>query len=166
MGTPTKTYARSRGVDPKAVRRGIAEGVIAVDDNGQIADVEQADAAWLSTRRGSRLGQRQVDEAGVQSATAKAAVAAAALRLKTAKFETVSARYVDRQEAVTSAVAEAAYAIAALRAAPDGPAAETFAAALGIDVETARQILRDFTERVVAEIGDLEAMAAADVARA
>ena len=56
MGTPTKTYARSRGVDPAAVRRGIREGLIAVDDNGQIADVAQADSAWLSTRRGPQLG--------------------------------------------------------------------------------------------------------------
>lgn len=154
-------YAAARAVDRKTIRAKIREGVIVLDAAGRI-DSEQADAAWASTRRASRLGQHQNGEAGTHSAVAKIAVAAAKLQLATAKFETANARYADRQQAVVVARAEAAYFIDSLRAAPDSAAAETFAATLGIDIERGRQILRQFVERVLAEIGDLEQQAAHD----
>ncbi len=156
-----RAYSASRAADRKSIRRKIADGTIVLDKNGRI-DPEQADAAWASTRRASRMGQYQNGEAGAHSAVAKVAVAAAKLQLATAKFETANARYHDRAEAIRVARAEARYALDALRASPDSAAAEAFAAALGIDSATARTILRQFVDRALAEVGDLEQQAVHD----
>ena len=67
--------------------------------------------------------------------------------------------------AIRIAGAEAAYALEVLRASPDSAAAETFAVQLGIDIERGRAILRQFIDRTLAEIGDLEAQAVGDAER-
>jgi len=156
-----RAYAASRHADRTVIRRKIREGVIALDGNGQI-DPDQADRAWASTRRASRMGQHQDGEAGANAATAKIAVAAARLRLATAKFTTMKERYADRAEAIEVARAEARYVLDALRAAPDSEAADAFAATLGIDGPTARAILQQFVDAALLEVGDLEAQAVRD----
>jgi hypothetical protein len=160
-----RAYARARHTDAKTLRRHVASGLIVLDAQGQI-DERQADAAWGPTRRGSRLGRYQDGQAGVESAEAKVALTRAKLQLIRQRYDTMSERYVDRAEAVRVGAAEARYVLDALRAAPDGPDAEPFAAALEIDVETARRILRAFIDRALAEIGDLEKQAIRDAERA
>jgi hypothetical protein len=51
-----RAYSTSRRADRKSIRRAIAAGVIVLDEEGRI-DSNQADRAWASTRRASRLGQ-------------------------------------------------------------------------------------------------------------
>jgi hypothetical protein len=166
MGTPTKTYARSRHVDPAAVRRGIRDGVIAVDDNGQIADPEQADAAWLSTRRASRMGQHQNGgEDGVRAAEAKIALARAKLDLARQRLDATRERFVDRGLAIEVGEREATYVIEALRAAPAGYAG-TLAVELDIQPDVALRILNRFIGLTLVEIGDLPRQARRDAERA
>jgi hypothetical protein len=86
-----KGYARSRHADLKAIRRAIAAGIIKRDADGKI-DPEQADSSWGATRRASRLGQHQHDDAGTRSALGKVALAAAKLRLARQRFETARAK--------------------------------------------------------------------------
>jgi hypothetical protein len=47
MGMSLKGYARSRGADPKSIRRAIAAGVITRDADGLI-DPEQADGVGIA----------------------------------------------------------------------------------------------------------------------
>jgi hypothetical protein len=164
MGMSVKGYARSVGADPKSIRRAIAAGIIRRDADGLI-DPDQADSAWASTRRASRLGQHHNGEAGAHAAAAKIAASAAQLQLATAKFNAMNERFFDRGEASRIAGAEAAYALEVLRASPDSAAAEDFAQQLGIDLGTARVILRKFVDATLAEVGDLEAQAVGDAER-
>lgn len=99
MAMSIRSYDRARDADPKTIRRKVREGVIRRDGAGRI-NPAQADAAWASTRRASRMGQHQTDEAGVHAATAKIAVAAAKLRLLTARYEAMRERYFERGEAI------------------------------------------------------------------
>ena len=158
-------YARARGADEHAIRRAVADGIIALDAEGKI-DPDQADAAWASTRRASRLGVRQLDDAGVRSARSKIAMKLAQFRMLRERFEQERERYIDRAEFIEVAAAETRYVLDALRAAPHGQQAEVFAAELGIDTETARQILEAFTALALGEIGDLVTQAVADAKRA
>src|SRR5215471_18728545 len=106
MSMSIKGYARLRGVDPKAIRRAIATGVITVDGNGKL-DVAQADRAWASTRRASRMGRYQHSDAGTRSARSKIVVALAKLRLAKQRYETMRELYVDREAALELAAKEA-----------------------------------------------------------
>jgi hypothetical protein len=157
-------YARARGADEHAIRRAVADGIIALDDNGQL-DVEQADRAWASTRRASRLGARQVDEAGVRSARAKIAVAIAKFRFVKERYDAARERYIDRAEFIEVAAAESRYVLDALRAAP-ATYATAFATELAIEPGVAEGILTEFMTLALAEVGDLVAQAVADAKRA
>jgi hypothetical protein len=156
-------YAASRNADRQAIRRAINNGVITLVD-GRI-DPDQADAAWASTRRASRLGHHQNDEAGRRSAMSKIAVTLAKLRLVKQKYETLRERYVDRAEAVAVGGQEASYVIQSLKDAP-GAYAPTLAAEMGIPLEAAERILGRFINLVLVEIGDLPRAAKRDAERA
>ena len=164
MGMSIKGYARLRGVDPKAIRRAIATGVITVDGNGKL-DVAQADRAWASTRRASRMGQHQHSDAGTRSARSKIVVALAKLRLAKQRYETMRELYVDREAALELAAKEADLVLAFFRGAP-AAYAEQFASELGIDVAQALRILDRFMTLALEEIGDLKAQAISDAQRA
>jgi hypothetical protein len=157
-------YARARGADEHAIRRAVADGIIALDDNGQL-NVEQADRAWASTRRASRLGARQVDEAGVRSARAKIAVAVAKFRFVKERYDAAKEKYIDRAEFIEVAGNEADYVVDALRGAP-ATYAQAFATELSITPEAARQILDEFMTLALAEVGDLRRQAVRDAERA
>jgi hypothetical protein len=164
MGTMSiRAYAREAGADERAIRRAIESGIIELDDQGRV-DPVQADRAWRSTRRASRLGQNQIDDAGTRSARAKIAVAIAKLRALRASYEAERDRYVDRAEAIEVGRSEAQYTLDSLRAAPAIYAA-SFAAELGIAPELASTILHEFIALALAEIGDLEAQAVRDAKR-
>lgn len=158
-------YARSRHADPHAIRRAVQAGIIQLDDDGRV-DAEEADRAWASTRRSSRLARHAHNGEGVRSAQAKVALAVARLREARRRFEAQRARYVDRAEAVVVGRAEAEYVISALRDAPDGPHAESFAAELRIPLEDARKILEAFITKALLEVGDLPGQAVRDAERA
>jgi hypothetical protein len=157
-------YARARGADEHAIRRAVADGIIALDAEGKI-DPDQADAAWASTRRASRLGVRQLDDAGVRSARSKIAMKLAQFRMLRERFEQERERYIDRAEFIEVAGSEASYVVDALRAAPAAYAA-TFAAELSIEPALARTILDEFMNLALAEIGDLRRQAIRDAERA
>jgi hypothetical protein len=159
-----RAYARARGADDHAVRRAVAAGIIQRDADGKI-DEAQADAAWASVRRASRLGANQLDDAGRRSARAKIAVAVAKFRFVKERYETARERYIDRAEFIEAAGSEADYVLDALRAAPATYAA-TFAAELSIEPAVARAILDEFVSLALAEIGDLRRQAVRDAERA
>jgi hypothetical protein len=146
------------------IRRAIDAGLIVLDAEGQI-DEGQADAAWGSTRRASRLGQHQNGEAGVRAAKAKVAVTLAKLRLLKQRLETTRERYVDRAEALRVGEQEAVYVLDGLRAAPAGYA-ETLAAELNVEPAVALRILERFVGLMLVEIGDLPRQAKRDAERA
>jgi hypothetical protein len=160
-----RSYGRLRGADPRAIRRAISSGVIKRNADG-LLDSEEADRSWASTRRASRLAQHQHDDAGTRSAQSKVALAVARLREARRRFEAQRAKYVDRDEAIRVGQAEAAWVLDELRAAPNSAAARAFAAELGIDIETARVILRQFFDHALLEIGDLPGQAVRDAERA
>jgi hypothetical protein len=113
---PLKAYARSRHADPKSIRRAIAAGLTQRDAEGLI-DPEQADSAWASTRRASRMGQHGQDDAGTRSAKATIAVTRAKLRLLKQRLDIMRERYVDQADAVAVGEREAVYVVEALQAA-------------------------------------------------
>jgi len=158
-----RQYALTRRADRRTLMTKVREGVIQRDANGRI-DPEQADAAWASTRRASRLGQHQDGEAGVRSARAKIAVAMAKLRLVKEEFEEERERYVDRAEAIEVGRREADYILESLKAVP-AAYADTVAARLSVDPEVARQILDRFMTLVLGELGDICRQAARDAER-
>jgi hypothetical protein len=157
-------YARSRGADPKAIRRAIDAGIIQRDGDGRI-DPTQADAAWASTRRASRMAQHQHDDTGRRSAKAKIAVTLAKLRLIKQRVEMMRERFVDRVEAVAVGEQEATYVLDSLRAAPASYAA-TLAKEMAIPKEAAQRILDRFVGLTLIEIGDLARQARRDAERA
>lgn len=164
MGMSIRAYAESRRADRAAIRRKIREGVIRLDGNGRI-DPDQADTAWASTRRASRLGQHQTSDLGQRSARAKVAVTAAKLRLIRNRYEKMKDRYVDRAEAVAVGEQEAVYVVEALRAAP-AAYAPTLAAEMAIPQTSAARILEQFIALALIEIGDLPQQARRDAERA
>jgi hypothetical protein len=107
----------------------------------------------------------QDDDAGRRSARAKIAVTLAKFRLAKERFETVRDTFVDRDEAIAVARADADFVIQGLRAAPATQAA-AFANELGIDAGTARAILEQFIALALAEIGDYKRQAERDAERA
>jgi hypothetical protein len=163
MGMSMRSYARSRNADERAVRRAVADGIIHLVD-GRV-DPEQADAAWASTRRASRMGARQLDDAGVRSARSKIAVKIAQFRMLRDRYEAARERYIDRAEFIEVAAAESRYVLDALRAAP-ATYATAFALELAIEPGVAKDILTEFMTLALAEVGDLVAQAVADAKRA
>jgi hypothetical protein len=159
-----RAYAAARHADPKSIRRGIADGIVVRDANGQI-DPEQADRAWASARRASRLGQHQHDDAGTRSAKAKIAVTLAKLRLIKQRLDIMRERYVDRAQAVDVGEREAVYVVESLQASPMAYSPK-LAAEMGIPDEMARRILRRFVDLMLVEIGDLPGQAKRDAERA
>jgi hypothetical protein len=157
-------YARARGADEHAIRRAVADGIIALDAEGKI-DPHQADQAWASTRRASRLGASQLDDAGVRSARSKIAVKIAQFRMLRDRYEAARERYIDRAEFIEVAAAETRYVLDALRAAP-ATYAQAFATELSIEPAVAQDILTEFMNLALAEVGDLMAQAVADAKRA
>lgn len=157
-----REYARTRGVALRAIQQHVESGTIRLVD-GRV-DPEQADASWGAIRR-ARMSV-QDDDAGRRSARAKIAVAVARLRLLKECFETARERFVDRAESIETAGSEADYVLDALRASTNGPAAEAFAAELGIELAVARQILDRFVGLALAEVGDLRRQAVRDAERA
>jgi hypothetical protein len=164
MAMSIRSYARARSADEQSVRRAVRDGVIALDAEGRV-DPTQADASWGLIRRGSRLGARQIDDAGVRSARAKIAVAIAKFRFVKDRYDAAADRYIDRAQFSEVAASEADYVLDALRAAPAIHAA-AFAVELAIDPMVAREILTEFIQLALGEIGDIRQQAIADAKRA
>ncbi len=153
-------YARLHGVSERTIYNQINTGVIKQLGRG-IIDREQADRSWASLRR-VRVTDQDENDAGRRSAQAKIAGGVAKLRLIRHRFERLQARHLDRKEAMQDMLADVEAMLAELRRLATTEA-EPVAAALGIDTAVAADLLAEFTDLVLAELGDLagEAEAAA-----
>ena len=165
MGMSVRSYAASRGADPKAIRQAIQAGVILRDADGTI-DPVQADELLVGPRPPRLAWHRQSERRRRRrSAQAKVDLAAAKLRLLQQRHDELADRYVVRSEAIAQGEREAVYVLDGLRAAPAAYAA-TLAEEMDIPPETARRILERFTAAVLIEIGDLTRQAIRDAERA
>lgn len=145
--------ARMLGCTRSQVQYQIKKGMISVT-HGKL-DPEQVQASYgvmLQTRRSIK----DESDTGKRSAKARLARAVANLRLFTDKYERLSERYVDREEAIHVAAHEADVLFTELLLAP-AAYAPILAKTLRIDQPLAREILDAFTEAMVIEIGDFKA---------
>lgn len=145
-------YAKLYNVTPKTIRNQIDLGLIRRIARGMI-DREQADRAWASQRR-ARVTDQGESDAGRRSAQAKIAGGIAKLRLIRHRFERLQASHVDHKEKLQDVLGDVEIILAALRDLPKTEA-ETVAAELGIDPAVAADLLAEFTDLVLGELGDL-----------
>lgn len=157
-------YAKLHGCTPKTIRNAIDAGIIKRIGRGVI-DKDQADRSWGSLRRVRVATDDDTNDTGRQSARAKIAGGIAKLRLIRHKFEHLQKRHLDRQPAVDDLLGDVEKLLVALRTFPAAEAAAV-AGQLGIDEAIARDLLSEFLDQVLVELGDLagEARAAAETA--
>ncbi len=151
-------YAKLHGVTEQTIRDQINAGVIKRIARGVI-DREQADRSWASLRR-VHVTDHDESDAGRQSARAKIAGGIAKLRLIRHRFERVQSRHLDRKEALQDMLADVEVMLAELRQLAITETAPV-AAALGIDTAVAADLLAEFTDLALGELGDLAAEASA-----
>ena len=145
-------YAKLHGVTPQAIYNQINAGIIKQLAPNTI-DREQADRAWASQRR-VRVTDDGESDAGRRSAQAKIAGGVAKLRLIRHRYERLQASHVDYKEKLQDVLGDVEIILAALRDLPKTEA-EAVATALGIDPAIAADLLAEFTDLVLGELGDL-----------
>lgn len=145
-------YAKLHGVSLQTIYNQITGGVIKQLTRGVI-DREQADRAWASQRR-VRVTDDGESDAGRRSAQAKIAGGVAKLRLIRHRYERLQASHVDHKEKLQDVLGDVEIILAALRDLPKTEA-EAVATALGIDPAIAADLLAEFTDLVLGELGDL-----------
>ena len=151
-------YAGLHGVTPRLIQQQIRAGVIKQLSRGVI-DREQADRSWASLRR-VHVTDQDENDAGRQSARAKIAGGIAKLRLIRHRFERLQARHLDRKEAMQDMLADVEVMLTELRGLAAAEAAPV-AAALGIDTAVAADLLAEFVDLALGELGDLASEAEA-----
>ncbi len=154
------SYATLHGVTAHAIYNQINAGVIKLVGKGVI-DREQADESWGKLRR-VRVAANDDSDLGRRTAQAKIAGGIAKLRLVRHRLERLQARYVDRKASVADLTADIETLLTELKALPAAEAA-TVADQLGIEPGAARDLLEQFIDLALGELGDIagEATAAA-----